>query len=1180
MKNKSIFNKIFIIICLVLFISILTLIILGSINRKGYLSEFQLDESLSNISGYSYKFRIKYYSKIFRNSDIYNVYADTDKIIQNNNFIKEIKFNEKGTPFGTLTSSKELNTNDKIDNINYKLKIKLFTLLLFTLSILLIYLFTALIIKIIKCKNRRKSLVELPNNIYVFYIKYKKHIFILYSLIMIVFILFIIINSNIKYKSKLSNLDLIAESDAGYVYKAKIEDYKDNKLFSIDNNSIQLKNTNDIKYYGYALKITNKPLGSWNSTNIYYTDNNTFIISNESTNENAYYYNIQVPTYIGDKYKITILAKQFPYNGIIKWHLNGNNNFKEITKKEISNDYIVLTDTRDIINTADGVLDLHLMISQGVTEIESILIESLNTNLNSENGCTIFNINKKIDTLKIQYNIKLTNTSKYIIILLIIIFTLIFYIICIDNIKLLLNICINHIKLFLYSERFSKHRKYILISYSIIVVLIILFLIISFNVQHINSKFTNLELMSDSKLGYVYKAQIKDYKENKLFSINNNSIKINNTNNIKYYGYSSEITNKPLSSSYNTSIYYTKNNTFIISNKSINPNAYYYSIQVPTYIGDKYKITILAKQLPERGNISWHLNGANNFIEINNINISNDYIVLTDTREIVNSASSNLDFYLIIPEGITEIESILIESLNKSLNIDNNYTLFTVNKKIDTLDIHYNLKLDKKPKDIIVIIIIIYFLILIFYYRNYIQLKSNIFKYSLLISYIIYIIIGVYYHEPWRDEGQAWLIARDLSFLDIFTQTGIEGHPFLFFFIIKPFSFLPYYPTLNIINAIFVIIAIYFLLFKNINYNWIIKLLILFSTIILYEYPVVARNYGLSFLLYIYILYIYKYRYIKTTRYVFALGLFMNTTIMGISIGFIESLFFICKILSKKNNIFIKKKIKDIIILYLFLSLTLFQVLLMFYNRSIISGLNLFYFVSDVKYFYLLAMAIVLLLAIIFFVLIHLKVNNKLKFPNIPYAIEFISKLVLIFIFMKTIRSFYPLFERHLFIFNIYIIFILNFYTKNKSNLLKIAINIYSILIMYHNHNFGFDRYLYDIRYDFSGSKKAVKYIKDNNYDNKEKYIIIANNQHYLSGAISPYFKEKIIYDSGLDEFITFSDHIKKYKYNKNMNTNFITNIGNKTIISLDYEENGMKYRELAAFNGIDNIILYIVSNE
>ena len=149
MKNKSIFNKIFIIISLLLFISILTLIILGNISRKGYLSEFQLDESLSTQGNYLYNFRIKYYNKIFRNSDIYEVYIDIDKAIKDNNFIKEIKFNEKGSPFGVLISSKELNPNDKIDNVNYKLKIKLSTLILFILSILLLYLFTVLVVKII-----------------------------------------------------------------------------------------------------------------------------------------------------------------------------------------------------------------------------------------------------------------------------------------------------------------------------------------------------------------------------------------------------------------------------------------------------------------------------------------------------------------------------------------------------------------------------------------------------------------------------------------------------------------------------------------------------------------------------------------------------------------------------------------------------------------------------------------------------------------------------------------------------------------------------------------------------------------------------------------------------------------------------------------------------------------------
>ena len=431
MKNKLIFNKFFFVICLVLFASIFILIMLGNVSRRGYLSEFQLDESLSNISSYSYKFRIKYYSKIFRNSDIYNVYADTDKIIQNNNFIKEIIFDYDGSPFGILTSTKELQYNEKIDNIDYKLKIKLFTLLLFILSILLLYIFIYLFIKfkykiylfitfIFKYKNKRKLLVEFINKIKYFCIKYRKYIFVVYSVIVVVFLLFVVVKSNIIHKSKLAYPELIAESRLGYVYKSKIEDYKDNKLFSIDNNSIQLNNTNDIKYYGYALEITNKPLGSWHSTNIYYTDNNTFVISNESDEENAYYYNIQVPTYIGDKYKITILAKQVPDNGVIKWHLNGHNWFKEINKKEISNDYMILTDTREVKMTAGGSLDLHFIIPRGITEIESIKIESLNNNLNLENNDTIFTLQNKFnDNLEVNYWLKSNTLFNYIMLILI-----------------------------------------------------------------------------------------------------------------------------------------------------------------------------------------------------------------------------------------------------------------------------------------------------------------------------------------------------------------------------------------------------------------------------------------------------------------------------------------------------------------------------------------------------------------------------------------------------------------------------------------------------------------------------------------------------------------------------------------------------------------------------------------
>ncbi|WP_295298422.1 hypothetical protein [uncultured Brachyspira sp.] len=138
MNNNKIISKIFVIIFIAIIITIILLSFLGQKERLGYLSEFKLNENLSSQGNYSYNFRINYYSKIFRNSDIYGVYIDANKIIQDNNFIKEIKFNEKGSPYGELTSIKELNLDDKIDNIYYKLKIK-FNIYIYLISFILIY---------------------------------------------------------------------------------------------------------------------------------------------------------------------------------------------------------------------------------------------------------------------------------------------------------------------------------------------------------------------------------------------------------------------------------------------------------------------------------------------------------------------------------------------------------------------------------------------------------------------------------------------------------------------------------------------------------------------------------------------------------------------------------------------------------------------------------------------------------------------------------------------------------------------------------------------------------------------------------------------------------------------------------------------------------------------------------
>ena len=192
MKNKDIFLKTLIVLTSIIIILIIILALLGRKERVGYLSEFQinvdktlelnnftniaeikdlftvnneLDEIAINnyiltnesITNYSYNFRIKYYDKIFRNNDIYNVYLNTNKILENNNYIKKIEMGKNGSPFGILTSTQKLMYDEKIDNVDYNLKIKNEIIIIFIL-LLILFLYICFYNKISyfinKCEKR------------------------------------------------------------------------------------------------------------------------------------------------------------------------------------------------------------------------------------------------------------------------------------------------------------------------------------------------------------------------------------------------------------------------------------------------------------------------------------------------------------------------------------------------------------------------------------------------------------------------------------------------------------------------------------------------------------------------------------------------------------------------------------------------------------------------------------------------------------------------------------------------------------------------------------------------------------------------------------------------------------------------------------------------------------------
>lgn len=199
MKNKNLFFKIYIAFVVIFAVSIIVLSFLGSKERIGYSSEFKINtdktlelnnftnineiselfmvdneldyDAITNyiltneyITNYVYDFRIKYYDKVFRNSDIYGVYPNLNNLPE---YIQSAKMRDNvGTPFGSLISTKIINLNEIYD-INYFLKIKgkiIFYLINIFLSFIIVYFIVNFneTISFLKNKNiKKKYLINL-----------------------------------------------------------------------------------------------------------------------------------------------------------------------------------------------------------------------------------------------------------------------------------------------------------------------------------------------------------------------------------------------------------------------------------------------------------------------------------------------------------------------------------------------------------------------------------------------------------------------------------------------------------------------------------------------------------------------------------------------------------------------------------------------------------------------------------------------------------------------------------------------------------------------------------------------------------------------------------------------------------------------------------------------------------
>ena len=141
------------------------------------------------------------------------------------------------------------------------------------------------------------------------------------------------------------------------------------------------------------------------------------------------------------------------------------------------------------------------------------------------------------------------------------------------------------------------------------------------------------------------------------------------------------------------------------------------------------------------------------------------------------------------------------------------------------------------------------------------------------------VVTAVFHHEPWRDEAQAWLIARDLPLEGIFRQMAYEGTPALWHLFIVPLAKLGVpYASILWLNAAIAIGGGFLIIYRS-PFSITTKCLLIFSYYLFWEYAVIARSYGLSVLLLLAIGTMYERRFSSPYWFAALVFLLFNTNV-------------------------------------------------------------------------------------------------------------------------------------------------------------------------------------------------------------------------------------------------------------------------------------------------------------
>lgn len=393
------------------------------------------------------------------------------------------------------------------------------------------------------------------------------------------------------------------------------------------------------------------------------------------------------------------------------------------------------------------------------------------------------------------------------------------------------------------------------------------------------------------------------------------------------------------------------------------------------------------------------------------------------------------------------------------------------------------------------------------------ELRIN--KHTIL-NIVVFVIFGFLtffvglHHEPWADEAQAWLIARDCTIPDMILHVlKYEGHPILWFAILRILHFIHYpYKLFFLLPWIASCIGVYLLVFKS-KLPGIIKYLFPFTYFIFYQSAAIARNHSLLFPMFTGIAILYKDRLKHPYWYSLLLILTASVSAYSFVIAFVFLAFFVIDIFQAKKYS-IRAFIPHIIIFTYMLFTALYLIkpadhaLSASLNIIRLNPLRILYLITR-GYFNTPHPSLILLAKMI--TVLALYIYSAKAFCKSKRQVLFFTSINLTLAIAITALVCKPWHAAYFIITLISTCAILadanpqNKYDFSSNKIFYIIISLIFATHIYWSYKCS----LFDIHNNYSGAKSAAEFIKSNNLETKN-----IKGFGYKITAIQPYFDKNL----------------------------------------------------------------------